>query len=80
MTRSQMELAVGERRQFQYAGTERCDRLVEVLGEYAVALMKQEWVRTLGAHYLAQLLQRPGRVRIGGDADIDQATATVLYR
>ena len=47
----------------EYADSERLDRLVELPGEDAIAVVEQELVLVIQAEHFAQLLQRPGRRR-----------------
>src|SRR5258708_2124199 len=57
---------------FEYPDSEPFYRFVQVLGENAVAIVKQIFVPVLGPDGLAQLLQRPGGSRMGGDAAMNQ--------
>ena len=47
-------------------------------GEDTVAIVKQVFVSLPEPDGLAQLLQRPGRTRMGGDVAMDQTPAAVL--
>jgi hypothetical protein len=63
---------------FQNADTELCDRCIQMLGEYAVAIVKQESASILGPNDFAQLLQCPLGGWMGRDIEMNQAAATVL--
>ena len=66
------------RRRFQYFAPEFRDRLVEVCGKNAIAIMQQVFVPLLRSNRLTQLLQRPSRSRVRGYIAMDQSAAAVL--
>ena len=66
------------RRRLQYPDSEPFYRFVHVLGENAVAIVKQVFVPVLEPDGLAQLLQRPGGSRVGGDVAMNQTAGKVL--
>ena len=59
---------------FQYLDPKLCDRLVEMISEDAIAIVKQVYILVLRS----QLLQRPGRSRMRGDLAMNQTSTAML--
>jgi hypothetical protein len=57
---------------------ELSDRLVQMVREDAVAIMKKVFIPILKCNCLTQLLQCPRRIGMSGDVAMDQAPAAVL--
>src|SRR5450631_3868400 len=66
------------RRRFQYFDPEFRDRLVEVCGKNAIAIMQQVFVPLLRSNRLTQLLQRPSRSRVRGYIAMNHAPTAML--
>ena len=63
---------------FQDSDLEPANRLIEMFGKDAVAIVNQEFVPVFVPDRLTQLLQRPSGTRMRCDVAMDQTTAAML--